>query len=231
MKIGGLQKTTLIDYPGKIACTIFFSGCNFRCPFCYSKELVIPEEIAKHPQIEEKELFDFLLKRKDDLEGVVLCGGEPTLNPDLPDFCSRIKELGYDIKLDTNGYNPEMLDRLKGLIDYIAMDIKAPLDKEKYSLATGVDIDIQRIYDSIKKIKDMGVGYEFRTTVVLGIHSKEDIVRIAKDISPADKFFLQKFLSDKEVINPEIATGEWSWEDLSEVVKEIEGYFKICKLR
>ncbi len=112
MKIGGLQKTTLVDYPGILAATVFLSGCNFRCPFCYSRELVLPEEIEKHPQISEKYFFDFLKERKGLLQGIVLCGGEPTINQDLPDFISKIKELGFLVKLDTNGSNPKMIKSL-----------------------------------------------------------------------------------------------------------------------
>lgn len=154
MKIGGLQKTTLIDFPGKLACTVFISGCNFFCPWCYSPELVLPEKIKSqlHPhtkrgkkafalqdsetprygvgaRISEKEVFDFLKSRKGLLEGVVICGGEPTMNKELPEFIKKIKDLGFLVKLDTNGSNPEMLEELidKKLIDYVAMDIKAPL--------------------------------------------------------------------------------------------------------
>jgi len=129
MIIGGLQKTTLIDYPGKLACTVFLAVCNFRCPWCYSSELVLPEKIMKQTRIEEKYLFDFLRERKGLLEGVVICGGEPTVNKDLPKFIEKIKNLGYFVKLDTNGSNPEMLKNLVGvkLIDYAAMDIKGPM--------------------------------------------------------------------------------------------------------
>jgi pyruvate formate lyase activating enzyme len=134
MKIGGLQKTTLIDYPKKIACTVFLMGCNFRCHFCYSAELVLPEKIKKQPEISEKYFFNFLKERREYLEGVVICGGEPTIHSDLPEFLTKIKKIGYAIKLDTNGSNPLMLQKLisLNLIDYIAMDIKAPLDEKKY---------------------------------------------------------------------------------------------------
>ena len=131
MIIAGLQKTTLIDYPGKIACVVFLAGCNFRCPWCYSSELVLPLKIVKQPRISEKEFFDFLRQRQGLLEGVVICGGEPTINKELPQFIEKIKNLGYSVKLDTNGSNPEMLKDLVNakLIDYVAMDIKASLRK------------------------------------------------------------------------------------------------------
>ena len=160
MKIGGLQKSTLIDYPGKIACTVFLIGCNFRCPWCYSSELVLPDKKEKQPIISEKDFFSFLGQRKDVLDGVVVCGGEPTINSDLSEFVRKIKKMGFKVKLDTNGSNPETIKDLinKKLIDYIAMDIKAPLESNfqfsmtdsqtnsksqisKYEKATGVKID------------------------------------------------------------------------------------------
>src|SRR3989339_39398 len=125
MIIAGLQKTTLIDYPGKVACTVFLAGCNFRCPWCYSPELVLSEEIRKLSKISRKDFFKFLKSRKGLLDGVVICGGEPTINKDLPDFIKQIKKLGYLVKLDTNGSNPEILKKLikQKLIDYVAMDV------------------------------------------------------------------------------------------------------------
>ena len=145
MKIGGLQKFTLIDYPAKIAATIFTVGCDFRCPFCHNPELVLPEEIKKNSQISEKELFAFLEERRGFLEGICIGGGEPCINEDLPQFCEKIKKMGYLVKLDTNGSRPEMLEILidKSLVDYVAMDIKAP--KEKYQKAAGKKIDIRKI--------------------------------------------------------------------------------------
>ncbi|MEI7424652.1 MAG: anaerobic ribonucleoside-triphosphate reductase activating protein, partial [Candidatus Staskawiczbacteria bacterium] len=129
MIIAGLQKTTLIDYPGKIACIVFLAGCNFRCPWCYSSELVLPLKIVKQPRISEKEVLDFLRDRQGLLDGVVICGGEPTINKDLSQFLEKIKKLGYLIKLDTNGSNPRILKELVELklIDYVAMDIKSSL--------------------------------------------------------------------------------------------------------
>ena len=131
MTIGGLQKLTLIDYPGKIACTVFLFGCNFKCPWCYNPELVLPEKIKKQTGISEKEFFNFLENRKGLLQGVVICGGEPTINQDLPKFIKKIKKMGYAVKLDTNGSNPKMLKELisKKLIDYVAMDIKFPQNR------------------------------------------------------------------------------------------------------
>ncbi|MFA5009542.1 MAG: anaerobic ribonucleoside-triphosphate reductase activating protein [Candidatus Paceibacterota bacterium] len=233
--IGGLQKVTLVDYPGKIACTIFLSGCNFRCPFCYSKELVLPESIKNHPRISEAEIFSFLEQRKDLLEGVVLCGGEPTINLDLPDLCRKIKNLGFYLKLDTNGSNPEMLEKLidEKLIDYIAMDIKAPLTQEKYDYFTGVSLPIEKIKKSIDLIKKSGIDYEFRSTIVPGLHTREDIIQMAKDIAPANRYFLQQFRNDKETIDLILNSINPNYPDgfLESLEKEISLLFKFFKIR
>ncbi len=231
IEIGGFQKTTLIDYPGRVACTIFLIGCNFRCPFCYSAELVLPEKIKKQPRISEKELFDFLRERQGLLEGIVICGGEPTINKDLPEFIKKIKNLGFLVKLDTNGSNPEMLKKLidENLVDYVAMDIKAP--KEKYEMAAGVKINLADIEKSIKILKAGEVDFEFRMTVVPTLHTKEDIIRIAKWISPAKKFSLQNFRAEK-TLNPGFAKIKpYPDEFLESIKKEISPYFETCEVR
>ena len=208
MRIGGLQKITLIDYPGKVACTVFLTGCNFRCPWCYNPELVLPEAIGKHPKISEKYFFNFLKKRKGLLEGVVICGGEPTIDKKLPDFIKKIKKLGYLVKLDTNGSNPKILKNLidKKLIDYIAMDLKAPLKTKSsklktksYDEATGVKTNPDKIKKSIKIIKNPGINYEFRTTLVPKLHQLKDIVEIAKQLKGAKIYFLQQFKPEKTI--------------------------------
>jgi len=231
MEIGGLQKSTLIDYPGRVACTVFLLGCNFRCPFCYSAELVLPEKIKNQPRIPEQEFFDFLRKRRGLLEGVVLCGGEPTLHSDLPEFAKRIKEMGYLIKLDTNGSHPEMLNDLinKELIDYVAMDIKAP--KEKYSQATGNRADLEKIQESINILKKGKVGYEFRTTVVPAFHKKEDIIEIAKWISPAKKYYLQNFRAEKTIDPKFEQIKPYPEEFLLDIQKDISRLFETCEVR
>ncbi len=216
MKIRGLQKVTLIDYPSKIACTVFLSGCNFRCPWCYNPGLVLPEQIKKQPKISQKEFFDFLKKRKGLLESVCIGGGEPTINKDLPQFCRKIKKLGFLVKLDTNGSNPEMLKKLisEKLIDYVAMDIKAPLKnqkskiknqndnvkfKNKYERTTGVKINLKDIKKSIEIIKDSGIDYEFRTTIVPKLHQLKDIVDIAKWLKGVKVYYLQQFKPEKTI--------------------------------
>lgn len=236
MKIGGLQKVTLVDYPGKLACTVFLSGCSFRCPFCYSGELVLPEKIKKHPEIREAEFFNFLEEKRGLLEGCVLCGGEPTIYGDeLVSFIKKIKGKGFLVKLDTNGSNPELLKRMieEKLLDYIAMDVKAPMDKEKYSLASGInDVDIEEIKKSVSLIKDSGIDYEFRSTVVPGIHTREDIVQMARDISPARKYFLQGFRGEKGTIDEKLKDIKPYPDDfMKEAGEEIKGGFDVFKIR
>ena len=232
MKIGGLQKVTLVDYPGKIACTVFLSGCNFRCPFCYSKELVVPEEIEKHPAIDSEYFFSFLRGRKGKIEGCVLCGGEPTVHgKELIDFAKKIKDEGFLIKLDTNGSNPEVLKEMIGnsLLDYIAMDIKSPF--EKYGeFAKG--IDVEKIKESVGIIKNSGVDYEFRTTVVPGLHSREDLILIAEEIAPAKKYFLQNFRSEKGALDERFDDAlPYDINFLKDVGEEISKHFEIFRIR
>jgi len=218
MLIGGLQKLTLIDYPGKIAATVFTVGCNFSCAFCHNPELVDPEKIKKQPIISEKEFFEFLTNRKGMLEGVCITGGEPTLHKDLPEFIKKIKKLGFSIKLDTNGSNPEMLKKLidNNLIDYLAMDIKGPLQIPK---------------KSVELIKNSGIDYEFRTTVVPILHTKEDIIQIAKEISPAKKFFLQQFRPGKNLDKKFEKEKPYSKKELDEFCEVIKSYFDFCGVR
>lgn len=233
MEVGGLEKSTLIDYPGRIAATVFLIGCNFRCPFCYSSELVLPEKILKQPRISEKDFFKFLNERKGLLDGVVICGGEPTIQKDLPGFIKKIKNLGFLVKLDTNGSNPEILKKLIAdkLVDYIAMDIKAPLKSLKYEKATGVKVDLEKIRKSIEIIKNSGIDYEFRTTVVPTIHTKKDVIQIAKDIGPAKKYFLQNFRAEK-TIDPHFERIKPYLKDfLLEIKKEIAKFFDVCEIR
>ena len=231
MIIAGLQKTTLIDYPGKVACTVFLAVCNFRCPWCYSSELVLPIKIAKQPRILEKEFFDFLRQRQDLLEGVVICGGEPTVNKDLPQFIQKIKNLGFLVKLDTNGSNPKMLKDLvdQKLLDYVAMDIKGI---EVYESIMQEGVKIEDIKQSVEFLKQGKVDWEFRTTCVQGVHKKEDFFEITKWIGgPNVKYYLQNFRPEK-TIDPEFEKVR-PFEDkfLKEIVQEISPSFKECKTR
>jgi pyruvate formate lyase activating enzyme len=231
MIIAGLQKTTLIDYPGRVAATVFLSGCNFRCPFCYSSELVLPEKIKEHPVLSEEYFFDFLKDKVDLLEGIVVCGGEPTLNSDLPEFLKKIKEMGFLIKLDTNGSNPKMLESLieQKLVDYVAMDIKAP--KEKYLDTVRGKIDVDDIERSINILKEKTVDYEFRTTVVPNIHSKEDILKIAEWIKPAKRYFLQNFRAERTIDPSFEKVKPYPESFLLEIKEEIASSFGECQIR
>ncbi len=196
MELGGLQKMTTVDYPGKIAATVFSIGCNFRCPYCHNPELVLPEKIKKHPKIKESEFFKFLDKRVDLLEGVCITGGEPTINSDLPEFISNIKKKGFLVKLDTNGTNHKMVKELidKDLIDYISMDIKTSI--KKYDKLKAKNL-IPEIKKSVNIIKNSNKDYEFRTTIVPGIVDEKDIKEIGQWLKGVKKFVLQQFIPGK----------------------------------
>jgi len=236
MKIGGLQKLTLIDYPGCLACTVFLTGCNFRCPFCYSAELVLPEKIAVQPEIPRKDFFDFLKQRKGQLDGVVICGGEPTINPELVDFCSQIKKLGYKIKLDTNGSNPAVIENLlkKKLLNYIAMDIKAP--REKYPRLIGFNgvssaYLLNNIQKSVDLLKKEVVDYEFRTTFVPGLHTKDDVLAIMQWLKPAKRFYLQNFRPEK-TLDPNLSTlRPFQADELAGYLDSIAPFFETVQIR
>lgn len=196
MKIAGLQKTTLLDYPGKVACTVFLSGCNFRCPFCQNGEILDGQE----GDVSEEELFAFLDKRKHLLEGVCVTGGEPLLQADTERLLEKIKERGYAVKLDTNGAFPERLKALrsKGLVDYVAMDIKS--SPSHYAAAAGVKADVEKIKESAAFLMEGGADYEFRTTVVKQLHKAEDFIRIGQWLKGAKRYFLQTFKDSEFVL-------------------------------
>ncbi|MFC1711104.1 anaerobic ribonucleoside-triphosphate reductase activating protein [Patescibacteria group bacterium] len=184
MLIGGLQKTTLIDFPGRVACTVFTVGCNFRCPFCHNKDLVTLKNFKNNglKQYMEAYFFRFLEKRKKILDGVCITGGEPTLQKDLANFCEKIKKLGLEVKIDTNGSNPEILKYLveKKLVDFFAMDIKTTFSD--YKKVVGSNFKIENIKKSINIILQSGLEYEFRTTVVPKIHKAKTLVQLARDL-------------------------------------------------
>ena len=190
MLISGIQKLTLLDFPGKTACTIFCYGCNFLCPFCHNA-LLVTEKAESF--IDEEEIFSFLRKRQGILDGVCVTGGEPTLQKDLKSFLKRIKDMGFAVKLDTNGYKPDLLKEIidEGLCDYVAMDIKNT--PEKYALTVGKTIDTEKILQSISILKEGKIPCEFRTTVVKDFHREEDITEIAKLLKSDIPFFLQQF--------------------------------------
>lgn len=202
MLLKGLQKLTLLDYPGKMACTVFTGGCNFRCPFCHNAALVIGERIKESPELPEDELFAFLKKRQGILEGICVSGGEPTLQPDILPFLYNIKRMGFLIKLDTNGYRPDVLKEAvsRGLVDYVAMDIKN--SKESYGRTVGiVDFDVSPICESVDFLMSGAVDFEFRTTLVRELHSEADILSIGEWIAGAPKYFLQTFEDSGDLIS------------------------------
>lgn len=217
MQIKGLHKLSVIDFPDKIACIIFFGGCNFRCPYCYNKSLVLDEETSTYSQ---EEVFDFLKSRIGLLDGVVISGGEPTLNQELPEFLEKIKELGFLIKLDTNGSNPEMLKHLidKKLVDYLAMDLKAPFDS--YQSACKSNISIEKLKESIKFISNSNIEHELRATVLPALHSREDIIEMAKTAKEfgIKRLYLQQFVPKKPLLDLNFEEAKpFSQQELEEI--------------
>ena len=222
MKISGIQKLTLLDYPGTVACTLFTAGCNFRCPFCHNAMLVLPEQI-EDASLNEDEILGFLKKRQGVLDGVAITGGEPLLHRELPELLGKIKALGYKIKLDTNGSNPELLHSIveNRLVDRVAMDIKnAP---EAYGETVGVTgFDIAPIAKSKDMLLFGDIDYEFRTTVVKGIHTRQSLIGAAKWIAGAKEYYLQQFKDSGNLILPEglEAYDEKEMHALADAVRE-----------
>ena len=204
MKISGFQKMTLLDYPGKVSCTLFTAGCNFRCPFCHNASLVT--HINNDINYSEEEILEYLARRRGLLDGVCITGGEPLLQSDIAEFISKIKALGYSVKLDTNGSFPERLIRLvnDGLIDYVAMDIKN--SKEKYKDTVGVEnLDLAQIEKSVDFLLGSEIDFEFRTTVVKEFHTAEDIKAIGEWIKGAPRYFLQNFVDSGDLIKQNLS--------------------------
>lgn len=228
MRIGGLEKMSLIDFPDTIACIVYTIGCNFACPYCHNPELV---NDTCDREYSTQEIFDFLEKRKGLLDGVVITGGEPTLHDDLLEFISEIKKRGFKVKLDSNGTNPKMLKKAieRKLVDYIAMDIKSPL--EVYHKTVARPVDTQAIRESIKILMENNVPYEFRTTIIKSLLSFDDIEKIAQEIKGAKKYYLQKFVPTK-ILNPQFKKKvTYTDEEFSELKKLSEKYIKECYVR
>ena len=212
MKITGLQKLTLLDYPGKVACTVFLGGCNFRCPFCHNSDLLDGKAAAL---MDDTAFLDFLKKRTGLLDAVCVSGGEPTLQHELPHFLKRIKDMGFLVKLDTNGYRPEVLQSLveAGLVDYVAMDVKN--SPSQYAATTGLPgMDLKRIEQSLQYLIGSGIAHEFRTTVVEELHSEDSILEMGRWLadlaSPKkpEKLFLQCFADRESVLLPGLHAPE-----------------------
>lgn len=240
MIIGGLEKLTLLDYPDHLAAIIFTQGCNFRCHFCYNPMLVLPltgEDLKIKKEkgfspLSTEDLFLFLKERFGRLEGVVITGGEPTMHPDLPSFIKQIKDIGYLVKLDSNGTNPEMLEELikEKLVDYIAMDLKAPLDK--YEETTGVKLDYNNIKKSVKIITESGLPYEFRTTVVPGLLVQEDFDKMGELIKGASKWYLQNFKSDTDLVDANYKQQKgYTAKDMKTFAEIGKKYVDLCEVR
>lgn len=198
MKIGGLQKLTLLDYPGKVACTVFTVGCNFRCPFCHNGGMVLGVECEN---VAENDLLDFLRKRQKVLEGMCLTGGEPLIQPDIEDFLHKVKQLGYSIKLDTNGSNPHKLQHLveQHLVDYVAMDVKN--SEDQYAKTAGANVDLAAIRQSVEFLKTNPCDYEFRTTVTGNYHTEKSIDEMGKWLLGAKRLYLQKFVASEHLLD------------------------------
>ena len=198
MDIAGLQKLTLLDYPGKLACTVFLPGCNLRCPFCHNASLVLPGRQSAF--MTQSELLDFLRNRRGKLDGVCITGGEPTLHHDLPELLREIMELGFSIKLDTNGTRPEVLNALieQGLVDYVAMDIKN--SPEKYTATCGGRDVLEQVRQSVSILEHSGIPHEFRTTVLHPYHTPEDLAAIGRWLSGTERYFIQQFVDSGDLL-------------------------------
>ena len=232
MIIAGMQKTSLLDYPENICSTIFLYGCNFRCRYCHNSELVVPDDNNILKPISEDDVIIALHERKRFIDGVCITGGEPLLNNDLPDFLAKIKKIGLKIKIDTNGTNPELLKKIidSNLVDYIAMDVKAPL--KRYSEIANVKVDTGKIEESIKLILASDVEHEFRTTIVKEELSMNDIKNITVQLKGAKKYVLQQFVADNELLDEEYKNKiPYTPDELREILTEVKGCFETTEIR
>ena len=224
--IGGVQKLSLVDYPGHVAAALFLAGCNMRCGYCHNPELVLPERLA--PSIPVDEVMLFLQSRVGRLDGVVISGGEPTIHDELPELCRMIKQLGFDVKLDTNGTRPEMVRAMidEGLIDFVAMDVKGPL--EKYVEIAARPIDLEAIVENVRLMIDSGIGHEFRTTIVREQLEVSDFEKIGELVKGAKRFALQHFRTGT-TISPKFAGFHtFSDEEFAAAKKIMERYADEC---
>ena len=236
MDIKGFIDVSFVDWDGKVSAVMFLPNCNFRCPFCHNLNLVLnPENIET---ILFEQVKKQLEKQRGWIDGVCITGGEPTLHSNLPELCSRLKKMGFLVKLDTNGTNPAILKELmnKGLIDYVAMDIKAPLTAEKYSRASGVKAEelLQKVKESIEALLESNIDYEFRTTVVPTLHDLEDIRQICRSLVGCRKYVLQKFdvSLGKETLNPEfMKLKPFTDEDMQKFLDAAQKLIPNTKLR
>ena len=226
MNIQGFQKMTLLDFPGAVACTVFTGGCNLRCPFCHNADLVRTPTMYVNmlPQV-----MEYLEKRKGLIDGVCVTGGEPLLQPDLQDFLKTVKEMGYRIKLDTNGSLPDKLSRIlkTGLVDYVAMDVKSSLTG--YPIAIGGETDVALFEESIHLLRNSNIEHEFRTTVVKGIHTPGDIEEIAELLAGEQRFFLQTFKDSGNLL--ESGYAAFSHAEMAAMLNTVKQYIPTAELR
>ncbi len=228
--IKGFVETSFCDWDGKVASVVFLPGCNLRCPFCQNGDLI--ENYDKIPSIDPASIISYLDKYRGWIDGVVLTGGEPTLWKGVEQFATLIKQKGFGVKLDTNGTLPDVLRQLinKKLVDYIAMDLKAPLD-ERYHVACGKRVDLDLIRESVALLRTMGVNYEFRTTLVPGIVGEQEIVEIAREIQGADKYVLQRFVPENSLDNGLRDRVPYDDSFISHLVERAKEYVEICYYR
>lgn len=233
MEFKGFIKTSVIEYPGKIVSLVFVGGCNFRCPFCQNPDLVLnPRSL---PSTGEKEVTDHLLSKRKWLDGLVITGGEPMLEKDLPNFLSKIKKEGFLVEIETNGTNPGMLRDLvkRSLVDYLALDIKAPFEWEKYSKAAGiVDENLfGKVKESVKILSGSNIDYELRTTVVPGLVDQEDLISIARSFGSVKKYVLQQFVPKITLDKQYEKIKSYSKDKLEEMKEKIADYVEFCEIR
>ena len=228
MRLGGLQKMTLLDFPGRVACTVFTLGCNFRCPFCHNSSLVLSPAL---PELSQEELFAFLRKRQGLLDGVAITGGEPLLHPDMPEFLEKIRALGYAVKLDTNGAFPERLRAVldAGLVDYVAMDIKN--SREKYELTAGVGGILPAVEESAALLMGGSTPFEFRTTLVDELHEPEDFAAIGQWIAGTERYFIQGFVDSGDILAGSDAYHAAGPEKAAACLEAVRAYVPNAQLR
>lgn len=229
VEIKGFMKTSMLDYPGKLSACIFLARCNFRCSYCHNVELVMDD--PRLTPFENEKVFEYLRKKKKWIDGVVISGGEPTLHAGLQELCIQIKEIGYSIKLDTNGTNPKVLKELidKKFVDYVAIDIKS--SKEKYDKVTAVKVDVNKISESIKILLNSNIDYEFRTTVLPGLVDEDDIPKIGEWIKGAKRYYIQQFVPIKTLNESFMEKEPYPHGVLHRMRDVASEYVEVCAVR